>query len=59
MTEDEALRAWRLGIPVVLKTPTVDRVRYERILSISGRTATLKDKCGHSETHSDIKNLMT
>lgn len=61
MTVKEAFAAKAEGKAVILKTPTVDRVEYRRILSVETAVkepyAVLEDKCGHSVTYADLKYI--
>ena len=66
MDINQALIAQKLKQPVIAYWPTSGDVEYERILSvhtsmpeykITTPSAVLKDKCGHSVTIVDLKNI--
>ena len=58
MRLEEALIAYREKIPVIAKWPFTDNIEYECILKINdNNSVALKDKCGHSVTIANLKNL--
>ena len=66
MDINQALIAKKFRKPVIANWPTTGDVEYERILSVHATmpeykvttpSAVLKDKCGHSVTIADLKNI--
>lgn len=59
MSIDEAIKAHREKSPVVAKWPFTDYIEYLCILKINENdcSVVLKDKCGHSITIANLKNI--